>query len=294
MMMGKQRALPRRSGWLFVVVGAGLFLSACASLADTPACRILLTNDDGIAAPGIKALYLSLGEVCDVAVYAPAENQSGSSHSIKNMFSGITVSDFAAPDGVTGFAVHGTPAEAVIVGLALETSEGRSFDLVVSGVNYGNNAGLTNLYSGTVNAAMEALIHGVPAVAFSQSQAYEEDYTTSSTFAKKLVRQVITQGLPDGVMLNVNIPAPPIGGVAVVKTSGSTYDVDDFTLEQNDKGGRVFKPKFKFATSSEKGGDADAFLKGKITVSPLLLDRTAGAALDVLEDWDLTWDGGLE
>ncbi len=290
MMKFRQNPITPRLGGLLLVVAAGLLLPACASRADTASCRILLTNDDGIAAPGIQALYTSLGDVCAVAMYAPAVNQSGSSHSIKNMFSGIVLTDFSGADGVAGTAVHGTPAEAVLVGLALEEAEGREIDLVVSGVNFGNNAGLTNLYSGTVNAGMEALVHGVPAVAFSQSQNYEEDYATSSAFAIKLVREVLAQGLPDGVMLNVNIPAAPISGVAVIKTSGITYDVNGFTMEQNEEGARVYKPQFKFATSTEAGGDAAAFLDGKITVSPLLLDRTAGAALDALENWKLSVD----
>jgi len=279
-----------RTGSVILVL-SGFILSACASWADTQSCRILLTNDDGIKAPGITALYHSLGQVCEVAMYAPAENQSGSSHSIRNMFSGITVTDFKAEDDVHGVAVHGTPAEAVLIGLAIEDKAGRHFDLVVSGVNYGNNAGLTNLYSGTVNAGMEALVQGVPAVAFSQAMALKKDYTASAAFAKKLVRQVLNHGLPEGVMLNVNIPAPPFEGVVVIKSSGWTFDPDGFSQTTNDKGERVIKPQFNYATSAEKGGDADAFLHGMITISPLLLDRTAPAALRELKKWDLSSDG---
>ena len=294
MVHDKLREPSSRSRWIFLVLMTAIVLPSCATHADTSPCRILLTNDDGIAAPGIDALYDSLGEICDVSLYAPAVNQSGSSHSVKNMFSGVRVSDVVAPDGVTGIAVHGTPAEAVIVGLALETSEGREINLVVSGVNHGNNAGLTNLYSGTVNAAMEALIHGIPAVAFSQAMGLKKDYAVSAAFAQQLVSEVLARGLPEGVMLNVNIPAAPIKGVAVVTTSGSTFDVDGFNLAVNEAGERIFKPNFILADSTETGGDADAFLNGMITVSPLLLDRTAGAVLGALEDWDLSVDSEFE
>ena len=146
-----------------VVLAAG-----CAAHAETQPCRILLTNDDGIQHAGIRAAYLGLSKVCQVVISAPATNMSGMSHAILNTRGPTKVTEITLEPGVTGYAVEGSPAEAVAFGI-LTLGKDHPFNLVVSGVNEGHNTGILNLYSGTVNAAMEGAVRGVPSIAVSAS-----------------------------------------------------------------------------------------------------------------------------
>ena len=255
---------------------AACVLLAAASPASA-ACRLLIVNDDGIKAPGIAALHDALKADCEVVVAAPSSEQSGASHAIPNVRAGLRVRQVPVGEGGSGYAVDGTPAEAA--GLALTAlSGGKPFDLVVAGINRGENTGLANLYSGTINAAVEALLRGTPAVAFSQDSGYGDDYRASAEIARKLVRKLLARGLPKGVMLNVNIPMNPRGTV-VVPARGMTVRIAGFEAVDGGEGVTLYKPRIAPDTSPPAGGDVAAYLAGRITVTPLALDRTDKPAL---------------
>ena len=276
-----KRRLPFAAGVALVALAVGP-----ASAASKGACRILITNDDGVGAPGIAALYRGLKSVCDVMVVAPADDRSGSSHAIPDARRGFKARPAVIDGQAAGYAVEGTPAEAVALGL-IEFGRDRSFDLVVSGVDNGENTGLANLYSGTVNAGMEALVRGVPAIAISQSSDYGDDYRASSAVAVRIVKTALAHRLPKGVMLNVNVPKALSGRVRVLSSAGLTASLPGFSARPEPDGAILYQPRFAPAQRLEGGGDAAAFLKGDITVVPLALDRTAYGSLAVVKGWKL-------
>lgn len=252
------------------------FLFAAASPAAAVGCRLLIVNDDGVGAPGIAALADALRADCEVVVSAPAGEQSGASHAIPNVRDGLRVRSVAVGSG-TGYAVEGSPAEAAGLGLTA-LSDGRRFDLVVSGINRGENTGLANLYSGTVNAAVEALVRGVPAIAISQDMGYGRDYAASAEIARKLVRKTLAKRLPEGVMLNVNIPMNP-KGVTIAPASGMTVRIAGFDATDAGEGVTLYRARIAEETAPPAAGDVAAYRAGRITITPLALDRTDRAAL---------------
>ena len=168
---------------------------------------IIVTNDDGYDAPGIVALAQAMTALGDVQVCAPALNQSASGHKI-TLFQDIAYSRCTVGDGIPALAVGGSPADCIALSL-LGLVDG-SPDIVVSGINRGENMGQDLTYSGTVTAALEAAIHGIPAVAFSLAHPdadCRDDYQVAAQLALPIVKMVLAQGLPPLTILNVNVPA---------------------------------------------------------------------------------------
>lgn len=269
-----------------------LLLGALAVSPATAAmpCRILVTNDDGISSPGLAALRDSLSSLCDVEVVAPATDQSGASHSVINTRHGLVVREAQLANGMAAHAVVGTPAEATAIGL-LVFGAARPFDLVVVGINRGENTGLAYLYSGTVNAGMEALARGTPAIAISQASECGDDFSVSAPFARRLAKLVLANGLPKGVMLNVNVPRASVGDVVISRAGGLTVKLDGFEVRPGAGGETLYVPKFQGADPSMRIDDVAAYMSGRIVIAPLRLDRTADGALIPLRRWPL--DGGL-
>ncbi|MBS0416480.1 MAG: 5'/3'-nucleotidase SurE [Proteobacteria bacterium] len=278
------------SGTKTVRVGSGfallVFLSSAAASHASTACNILLTNDDGIDAPGIHAAYRELSKLCRIVVSAPAKDQSGASHAILNTTQGARVSKVPFEGEVSGYRVEGSPAEAVAIaikGIPL----GVRFDLVISGINPGENTGIANLYSGTVNAAMEAVVDGVPSIAISQARAYGADYSYSAQYAVRLAKLALARKLPPQIILNVNIPATPIKGVKVIRSRGRSVALDGFDAKPLDATTTVFRPRLTQVAQGQGEGDVTAYLAGYITVAPLQLDRTGYSALGAVNNWGL-------
>jgi len=249
-------------------------------------CRILLTNDDGVHAPGILALYRGLVDICDVVVAAPSADQSGASLSVINVSGGTKVSRVTFDTETIAYAVSGSPAEAVAIGI-LALAGDRPFNLVVSGINYGENTGIANLYSGTVNAAVEAAIEGLPAIAISQARDYGADYTYSVKFSQALVKRVLAQGLPSSVILNVNVPKPPVSGVSVTQSAGSSVKVNGFDVDTATDGTATYTPRMRRTDAAAQVGDSGDYARGMITIAPIELDRTAASAIDGIKGWQL-------
>lgn len=252
--------------------------------------RILLSNDDGIFAPGLLALRQALAaEGFQVTTVAPDRPRSASSHSI-TLHKPLRVAEVELADGSPGYAVSGTPSDCALIGLD-EVTKGE-VDLVVSGINHGPNVGWDVIYSGTVAAAMEATILGYRAIAVSTA-AYAKHlhYETAARFiAQKLAPQVGTHSLPSGTLLNVNVPNLPeaeIRGVKITHQGERRYI--DRVERREDPFGKAYywvggKPD---GAAGKPGSDIEAVDAGYISVTPIDMDLTYLPMMDSLKSWEL-------
>ena len=240
--------------------------------------RILITNDDGIGARGLKALEETLAAVAEVTVVAPDREMSATSQSISLQ----TPLRIHAHDE-RHYAVTGTPADAVI--LALHHALPEKPDLVVSGINQGGNLGENVVYSGTVAAAMQALLHGVPSFAISLASRHSPDFSAAAAFAATLAAKILDEGLPEGVMLNVNVPRGEVTGVRMTRQSQNISQ--NLIRENKDPRGRLYfwlDETVEFS-SVEPDSDYAAVLAQQISITPLHVDRTHYPSLNDLSRW---------
>lgn len=249
---------------------------------------LLVTNDDGINAPGILALSTALQALGNVRVSAPAKNQSASGHK-KTLFQDIHYKEIQLENGVPGMAVNGSPADCIALA-ALGMTDWPP-DIVVSGINRGENMGQDLTYSGTVTAALEGAIHGVLAVAVSLSTHDAdtiEDYERAAQIAVTVVRRVLEKGLPPFTILNVNVPnVAEIKGLRITRQGVRIYL--DKILRKN--GGIVQivgdPPTGNF---EEEGTDVWAVHNGYVSITPVHLDMTAHRFMADLVAWDIEID----
>ena len=249
---------------------------------------IIVTNDDGYDAPGIEALAQAMTALGDVQVCAPALNQSASGHKI-TLFQDIAYSRCTVGDGIPALAVGGSPADCIALSL-LGLVDG-SPDIVVSGINRGENMGQDLTYSGTVTAALEAAIHGIPAVAFSLAHPdadCRDDYQVAAQLALPIVKMVLAQGLPPLTILNVNVPAvsrvEDLRGIRLTRQGVRIYR--DCLIEVADGVVRV-EGEPPTAKTDEIGTDVWAVHRNFVSVTPVHLDLTAHQFMANLEAWDL-------
>ncbi len=247
---------------------------------------ILLTNDDGIDSPGLLALKQAVEEIGEVVVVAPDHNWSAAGHT-KTMHKPLRVNHTTLADGSPAYTTTGTPSDCVT--LALMGILQRPPDLVISGINNGHNLGQDLTYSGTVTAAMEAVIDGVPAVAVSFG-ARQGDFSYTARFAASLAALVLDKGLPSGILLNVNVPALPpekVRGVEITRLGKRVYR--DSLVERTDPYGRAYywiggDPPSGVA---EEGTDIWAIANDCISITPIHLDMTEYRALEELKGWQI-------
>ena len=250
--------------------------------------HILITNDDGIASPGLLALKKALTDIGRVTVLAPDRNWSASGH-VKTLHKPLRADEVTLADGTPALATDGAPSDAValaFLGLAVPP-----IDIVVSGINRGANLGYDMTYSGTVTAAMEGVIHGVPAIAVSLDSNSHDDFNVAAGFAAKLAREVLTHGLAEGVLLNVNVPPLPaeqIAGVLITRTGRRIYR--DELVHRLDPRDRPYYWIGGAAPTGveEEGTDIWAVAHGYVSVTPIHLDLTAHDSLETLSRWRLT------
>jgi 5'-nucleotidase len=245
--------------------------------------RFLLTNDDGINARGIEALYKELSQDADCVVVAPEVEQSAVGHAI-TVFRPLMVRKARKSGVVFGYAVAGTPADCVKLGIC--ELAGGPVDLVISGINHGGNVGINIIYSGTVSAATEAVILGVPSLAISIDSHKEVDYTVAARFARKMAAFILKNPLPN-VVINVNVPAIPaaeIKGVVVVRQGGARM------IERFDKRTDPRDNVYYWLTGEttpplpeQDDSDVGALRKGMITITPIHCDLTRYDLLDDLK-----------
>lgn len=248
---------------------------------------VLLTNDDGVRAPGLLALVQSLRAVAEVAILAPERNWSACGHT-KTMHKPLRVKTVRLVDGTEALATNGSPSDCVA--LALLGVLERKPDLVIAGINQGANLGHDLTYSGTVSAAMEAVIWGVSGVAISVDSYQETDCRPAAEFAAQLALMVVARNPEKPLLLNVNVPALPkeeIRGVLVTRLGKRIYR--DVLVRRRDPRGQWY---YWFGGDppdgvEEHGTDIGALRNGYISVTPLALDLTDYQRLQELQTWGL-------
>ena len=251
--------------------------------------RILLTNDDGIEAPGIQALWQELADIADISVIAPVSERSATSQAI-TVHHPIRVDEYCFTEPrICGWRVDGTPTDCVKI--AVEALMDTPPDIVVSGINHGPNMGTDVLYSGTVSAAIEGALNGFPAIAVSLNSWQESDFKAAAEFTRRLVAQVMeTNSIPPRTLLNVNVPALPaeqIKGVRITKLGVVQYD-NVFERRLDPRGRTYYWMGGKIA-DSDNAADTDvvAVKSGYISVTPVHFDLTDYKMMESLKKWQL-------
>jgi 5'-nucleotidase len=257
-----------------------LILLAPAS-AQQPTYRILISNDDGVHAPGLAAVAQILQAIGNVIVIAPAANQSGKGHSI-TITEPIAREDLTLPNGLKAIGLTATPASTVKV--ALKNIVTPAPDLVVSGINRGYNLGLAAYLSGTVGAAREGAMHGVPAVAASL-QGGTTDYSHAAEAVLGVARRVKQFGLPPNTFLNVNIPAGEPKGFAVTTQAMNAGGNESFAESKDEKGRTVYRNVYKEGGGGPQGTDMWAVEQGLVSVTPMKASEFDPSLQDQVARW---------
>ena len=255
--------------------------------------RVLLTNDDGIEAEGLQTLRRALLRVPDVevAVVAPDGNRSAFARMITTRRP-LWVQEIDFEDGTNGYATDGTPVDCVRLA-SLGLVEGFSADLVVSGINHGANLGDDITYSGTVAAALEGIVLGIPAIAVSQQSSAgglgyvsgRFDFTVAAPFTAQLVSRLREESMPEATLINVNCPSCEPTGIEVTKLGKRIYN-DELKLV-GEKDGRRHYEIYGWQPSYEEieGTDLYAVANGRIAVTPIHFDLTDHGGLERLQGW---------
>ena len=256
-------------------------------MADKP--LILVTNDDGITAPGIRHLIEAMNELGDVVVVAPNSPQSAMGHAV-TVNNTLFVEPVTIDDGPQiEYSCSGTPADCVK--LAVNELLNKTPDLCVSGINHGSNSSINVIYSGTMSAAVEGGIEGIPSIGFSlQNHSWNAEFKHLLPYIKKIAQQVLDNGLPNGVVLNVNMPVTKdktFKGVKVCRQARA-YWKEEFDKRVNPHGREYYWLTGKFV-NMDKGEDTDewALANDYISVVPVQFDLTAHHFLDDLNTWDM-------
>ena len=268
---------------------------------------ILLTNDDGIHAPGLFALYQEIKKLGKVLIVAPDSERSAVGHAITlsqplRVWPWPPANRAAHPippkstnftdtdDGIWGYAVSGTPADCVKIAYWALLQEHKP-DLLISGINHGSNTGLNVIYSGTVSAATEGTILNIPSFAISLTTYEEADFSFAAKFARKLATVILQNGLPVGTYLNVNVPAVPenqIRGIAITRQGQAVYR-EKFE-QRKDPQNKTYYWLTGYKINLENDGpDTDdyAILNNMISITPVHYDLTNYQFLDKLKQWKL-------
>lgn len=245
---------------------------------------ILVTNDDGITAPGIRNLVAFMNEIGDVTVVAPNSPQSGKGHAI-TINSTLTFEEINLVGPQKDYALSGTPVDCVK--FALDKILTSKPDLVVSGINHGANSSINVIYSGTMSAAVEAGVEGLQAIGFSLLDfSWDADFGQAKKYIQQIVRSTLENPLPKGVVLNVNIPklkTEEIKGIKVCRQANAKWE-ENFDERINPHGKKYFWLSGYF-NNMDEGEDADetALSKGYISVVPVKFDLTAHEYISTLE-----------
>ncbi|MTI20691.1 5'/3'-nucleotidase SurE [Fulvivirga sp. RKSG066] len=251
---------------------------------------ILVSNDDGITAKGIRNLVGIMKELGDVIVVAPDGPQSGMGHAI-TIGNTLRLEETDIFEGVTAYECSGTPADCVKMAKHFVLKD-RKPDLVVSGINHGSNTAISVLYSGTMSAAIEAAVEGIPAIGFSLCDySSDADFSHTRDYVKKIAKQVLDKGLTKGVALNVNFPPKrneDIKGVKICRQANAKWQ-EEFDQRFDPHGRRYFWLAGNFV-NHDKGEDNDewAIANNYVSVVPCQFDLTAHHAITIINDeWDI-------
>ena len=249
------------------------------------ALHVLISNDDGIAAPGIHALVKEIRKIAKVTVVAPDRQQSAVGHAITMNYP-LRAIPYERDGEFFGYAVDGTPADAVKLGVRYLLKERP--DLVVSGINHGSNTAINILYSGTVSAATEGTVLGIPSIAVSLTTYDEADFTYAAKFSARLAAVVLERGLPAGTLLNVNVPAVSperIAGVRITRQGKSTWE-DTFDVRRDPANREYFWLTGRMVTTdTDPSTDQIAVKENYISISPIRYELTDAAMVEAMKEW---------
>jgi 5'-nucleotidase len=250
--------------------------------------RILLTNDDGIFADGLTVLRRAFEGLAEIYVIAPDRERSATGHSITvHRPLRVRGAGFKGK-GVRGWVVDGTPADCVKLGIEALLPE--KPDFLVAGINLGPNVGTDVLYSGTVSAAVEGVINGIPSIAVSLATHREADFSSAVRFARTLVQEVGQRTVPPGTLLNINVPPGEPKGVKVTRLGNIRYA--NMVECRTDPRGKVYYWMGGEALDLD-GNDPDtdvgAVKDGYISVTPVQIDLTNHVFINELKEWTLPW-----
>jgi len=247
---------------------------------------ILVTNDDGITAPGIRALIEVMNKLGKVVVVAPDSVQSGMGHAV-TIHSTLYLDEIKIDDGPqTEYKSNGTPVDCVK--LAISEVLERKPDLIVSGINHGANSSINVIYSGTMSAAVEGGIEGIPSIGFSLlDYHWDADLTAPKHYAEIIARKVLQTGLPKGVVLNVNIPKLPLQDIKGIKVGRQAHAkwVEAFDKRTNPHGREYYWLTGGFK-NFDQGTDTDIYAleNGYVSIVPVQYDMTAHTWIDNLKN----------
>ncbi|MFB9863900.1 5'/3'-nucleotidase SurE [Rufibacter immobilis] len=251
---------------------------------------ILVSNDDGITAPGIHTLVKVMRRIGEVVVVAPDGPQSGMGHAI-TIGNTLRLDKSLAFSDVESYECSGTPADCVKLAKH-HVLRDRKPDLVVSGINHGSNSSISVLYSGTMSAAIEAAIEGLPAIGFSLCDyGHDIDFSHTEEYVERITRQALEFGIPAGVALNVNFPKKseqPIAGIKVCRQARAKWE-EEFDERTDPRGRSYFWLTGNFV-NFDKGEDTDeaALAQNYVSVVPCQFDMTANHAISLLNnEWNL-------
>lgn len=247
--------------------------------------KILITNDDGITAPGIQKLIKIMKEIGEVTVVAPDSPQSGKGHAI-TINSTLTLEKLSLEGVEDYYACSGTPVDCIKIGLDKVMKE--KPDLVVSGINHGSNASINVIYSGTMSAVVEAGVEGLPAIGFSLCDlSYNADFDQAEDYIKKITLKVLEKKMPKGVVLNVNIPKlskDEIKGVKICQQAHAKWE-EEFDERVNPHGKTYYWLTGVFKNmDSSPNADVKALEDGYISIVPVKFDLTAYHYMNELND----------
>ena len=277
----------RRLLLLALLLAVGLLAPAGAQQRpQAPPYRILVSNDDGVRAPGLAAVAQVLQAIGEVHIVAPAENQSGAGHSIVTS-QPIFREDLTLPNGLKAIGLTATPATTVNV--AIKNILKPAPDLVVSGINRGYNIGFSGYLSGTVGAAREGALHGIPAIAASLAEAgHPREYGWAAEEVLGVARRVKQYGLPRGAFLNVSIPPrPPAGyrGYLVTTQAQQRGGDESFAETKHPRNGSIiYWNVYKEGGKAPEGTDIWAVGNGYVAVTPMKIDETDPSQLAKLKE----------
>lgn len=253
--------------------------------------KILISNDDGINSIGIQDLAKAMTELGEVFVVAPETNRSAIGHAVTmhTPLRSKTVEGFGS--GIQAWWVNGTPADCVKLGI--ENLMEEKPDLIVSGINIGENLGTDVIYSGTVSAAVEGAIFGIPSIAFSYEDYKEKNFKIAAKIAKEICVEVLKHGIPQNHILNVNIPkvskASEIKGIAITKLGVKIYK-NNFEERKDPKGNLYYWLAGELIEVPEdKATDIYAVKSKYISITPINIDFTSYELINKLKDWKLDW-----
>ena len=251
--------------------------------------KVLLTNDDGIGAPGLAALEKEISKIADVMVVAPATEMSAVGHAI-TLSDPLRVTDYYKNGSFFGQAVTGTPADCVKIAYWALLKDKPKPDLLISGINLGSNAGINTIYSGTVSAATEGAILQLPSFAVSLATYTQPYFEVAAQFAAKLALKIVDQKLPESVFLNVNVPPlkkEEIRGVKITRQGLTSY-WEEFE-ERHDPRQRKYYwlTGEKKQSSTDKNIDDRALQDNYISITPVHYDLTHYPSIETLNSWNI-------